>query len=92
MYPKCIPHLEKLLCTFCIQNLSAIVFLILYTKFMQKPVKMWNTFCIHLVYISWINLVQFLYTKCMQNSYEENILGFSLILFQFQLFPLLSVH
>lgn len=59
MYPKCIPHLEKLLCTFCIQNLSAIVFLILYTKFMQKPVKMWNTFCIH--------LVQFLYPKCIHS-------------------------
>ena len=79
MYPKCIPHLEKLV-------------YILYTKFMQKHVKMWNTFCIDLVYISWIHLVQFLYTKCMQNSYVENILSFSLLLFQFQFFSLLSVH
>ena len=44
MYTKCIPtkctpHFDKLLYTFCIQN-------------QKKFVEIWNTFCIHFVYIS----------------------------------------
>ena len=65
MYTKCIPHFNKRLYTFCIQILTAIVLLILYTFCIQKFVEMWDTFCIYLVYISCIHLVQFLYTNCI---------------------------
>ena len=47
MYTKYIPHFDKLLLTFCIQNLAAAVLLILYTKCIQKFAEMWDTFCIH---------------------------------------------
>ena len=63
LYTKCIPHFDKLLYTFCIQNLAAIVPLILYTKYIQTFVEICYTFCIHFVYISCMHLVQFLYTK-----------------------------
>ena len=64
---QCIPHFDKLLYTFCIQNLADIVLLILYTKCIQKLVEMWYTFCTHFAYISCIHLVQFLYTKCIHS-------------------------
>ena len=38
MYTKCIPHFNKLLYTFCVQNLVSIVLLILYTKCMYTKV------------------------------------------------------
>ena len=41
MYTKCIPHFNKLLYTFCIQNLAGIVLLILYTECIQRFVEMW---------------------------------------------------
>ena len=64
---KCISCFDKLLYTFCIQNLVGIVLLILYTKCKQKLVEMRYTFCIHFVYISCIHFVQFLHTKCIHN-------------------------
>ena len=70
LYKKCIPHFDKLFYTFCIQNLAAVVLLILYTKYIKKFVEMWDTFCIYFVYFLYIfciYLVQFLYTKCIQS-------------------------
>ena len=52
---KCTPHFNKLLYTFCIQNLADIDLWILYTKCIQKLVK------------CGIHLVQFLYTKCIHS-------------------------
>ena len=52
MYIKCIPHFNKLLYTFSIQNLAVIVLLILYPKCIQKFDKMRDTFCLNFVYIS----------------------------------------
>ena len=42
IYTKYISHFNKL----SLQNLAGIVFLILYTKCIQKFVEMWYTFCI----------------------------------------------
>ena len=71
LYTKCISHFKNSLYTFCMQNLAGVVLLILYTKCIQKFVEIWYTFlytfCIHFVYISCINLVQFLYTKCIHS-------------------------
>ena len=67
MYTKCIPHFDKLLYTLCIQNLTAIVRIILYTKCILKFVEMWNTFCIYIPCISCIHLAQFLYIKCIHD-------------------------
>ena len=66
LYTKCISYFEKLLYTFCIQNLAGMVLLILYTKCIQKLVEMWYTFCIHFVYISCIHLLKFLYKMFRQ--------------------------
>ena len=81
LYTKCIhniciqnvSHISTNFCTytFCIQNLAGIALLIFYTKYIQKFVEMWYTFCIHFVYILYTSivyilyLVQFLYTKCI---------------------------
>ena len=47
--------------TFCRSEL-------MYTKCMQKFVEMWDTFCIHFVYIRCIHqLYNFLYTKCIHD-------------------------
>ena len=69
MYTFC-KLFNKLLYTFCIQNLAAIVLLIWHTKCIQKFVEMRDTFCIHLVNTSCIHLVQFLYTKYIITSLE----------------------
>ena len=73
MYTKRIPHFDKLFYKFCIPNLAAIVLLILYTKYVQKFFKIWDTLWMHFVYIVYtsvyIHLVQFLYTKCIHNFY-----------------------
>ena len=63
LYTKCIPHFDKLLSTFCIQNLAGIVLLTLYTKCLQKFVEMWHTFCIHQLYTSCTVLVYKMYTQ-----------------------------
>ena len=63
MHTKCIPHFDKLFYTFCIQNLAAIVLLILYKKYKQKFVEMWDLFCIHQLYTSCTNLVHKMYTR-----------------------------
>ena len=57
MYTKCIPHFDKLLYTFNIQNQKNYGSLILYTKCMQKFVKMWDTICIHTfcIHFAYIN-------------------------------------
>ena len=59
MYTKCTPHLDKLLYTFCMQNVAAIVLFIFYIKCIKKFVGMWYTFCKH--------LAQFFYTKCIRS-------------------------
>ena len=51
MYTKCIPHFDKLLYKFCIQNSAAIVLSILYTKCLQKSVEIWDILWIHFGYI-----------------------------------------
>ena len=71
MYTKCIPHFGKLLYIFCIQSLAATVLLTLYTTRIQTLVNMWDTCYIHFVYISCMHLVQFLYTKCIDNFCME---------------------
>ena len=57
-----IPHFNKLLYTFCIQNLAGVVLLILYTKCIQKLVEIWYTFCIHQLYTSCTSFVYKMYT------------------------------
>ena len=69
MYTKCISHFNKLLYTFCIQNLADIVLFILYTKCIQKLVKMWYAFCIHFVYILYTSVVYILYNFHIQIVY-----------------------
>ena len=76
MYIKCIPNFDKLLYTFCIQNLAVIVALILYTKCIQKIVVLilytkciqkfverWYTFCIHQLHTSCTIFVYKMYTR-----------------------------
>ena len=67
LFIKCIPRFDKLLYTFCIQNLAGVVLLILYTKCMRRFVEIWYTFYIHFVYIGCIHLLQFVYTKCIRS-------------------------
>ena len=67
MYTKCIPHFDKLLYTFGIEILTAIVLLILCTKCIQKFVKMWDAFYTYLVYILYMSVVYILYNFCIQN-------------------------
>ena len=74
LYTKCTPHFDKLLCTFCIQTLAAIVLSILCRKCIQKFVEIWYSYWIHFVYISCIHLVQFLYTKCIHSFHMRKIL------------------
>ena len=69
MHRKCIPHFDKLLHTFCIQNLATILLLILYKKSIHKFIEMLNTFCIHLVYILYTSVVYILYNFYIQNVY-----------------------
>ena len=65
---KCIQNVSHISTNFCcIQNLAAIVLLILWTKCIQKFAEMWGTFCIHFIYINCIHLEQFLYTKCLHD-------------------------
>ena len=57
MYTKYIPHFDKFLETFCIQNLAGIVLLILYIACIQRFDEMWYmyilyTFCVHQLYTS----------------------------------------
>ena len=73
LYTKCIPHFDRLLYTFCMQNLAAIVLLILYTKCIQKLVEMWYTFCIHFVYILYTSVVYILHNFCIQNVYTVSV-------------------
>ena len=73
LYTKCIAHCDKLLYTFCIQNLAGIVLLILYTKCIRKLVKMWYTFCTHSVYILYTSVVYILYNFCIQNVYTVSV-------------------
>ena len=71
LYTKCIhniciqnvSHISTNFCTytFCIQNLAGIALLIFYTKYIQKFVEMWYTFCIHFVYILYTSVVYILY-------------------------------
>ena len=75
MYTKCIPHFDKLLCTFCLQNLAAIVVLVLYTKCIQIFVKMWDTFCIHLVYILYTSCKNFVYKMYTQFLCRRSLQG-----------------
>ena len=72
MYKKCIPHFDKHLYTFCIlykiKKTMAPKFCI------QKFVEMWDTFCIHFVYINSdlqkMYTIKIMYhTICIQNSY-----------------------
>ena len=76
LYTKCIPHFDKLLYTFFIQNLADIVLWILYTKcsytkacrnVVASYLYILYTFCIHFVDIICIHLKQFLYTKCIHS-------------------------
>ena len=69
MHTKCIPHFNKRLYTFYIKKLAAKDILVLYSKCIQKFVKMWDTFCIHFVYISCIHLVQLLFAKCIYTQF-----------------------
>ena len=64
---------DKLLYTFCIQNLAGIVLLILHTKHIQKFVKMWYTFCIHFAYIFYTSVVYILCNFCIQNVYKVSV-------------------
>ena len=68
-YTECIPHFDKLLYTFCIQNLAGIVVLILYIKCIQKFSKM----CIHFVYILCTSVVYILYNFSIQNLYKVSM-------------------
>ena len=58
-------HISTNFCTytFCIQNLAVIDLLVLYTKCIQRFVKMWDKFCIHFVNIHCIHVAQ----SCIQN-------------------------
>ena len=56
-----------------IQILTAIVLLILHTKCIQKFVKMWDTFWIHLVYILYTSIVYILYNFCIQNVHTISV-------------------
>ena len=77
MYTKYIPLFDKLLFTFCIQNLAAAVLLILYTKCIQKFAEMRDTFCIHLVYILYTLIVYILYNFGIQNVYMISVYSIS---------------
>ena len=60
---KCIPHLGKLLCTFCIQNLAGRV---LVYELLSK--------CgIHFVYILYTSVVYFSYNFYTQNVYAVSV-------------------
>ena len=65
LYTKCIPHFDKLLYTFCMQNLAAIFLLIFYTKCVQNFVEIWYTFCIHQFYTSCTICAYKMYTVCI---------------------------
>ena len=54
-------------CIFFVYNFQLPQFLILHTKYIQKFVELWmNTFCIHFIYIS---CIQILFNFCIQNVY-----------------------
>ena len=48
MYTKCIPHSDKLLHIFCLQNQKNYASKILHTKCIQKFVEVWDAFCIQM--------------------------------------------
>ena len=73
LYIKCIPRFDKLLYTFCIQNLAGVVLLILHTKCIQGFVEIWHTFCIHFVYILYTSVVFIFYNLCIQNVYTVSV-------------------
>ena len=66
-----IPHFNKLLYTFCVQNLAGIVFFLfcIQNVAMQKFVKMRYTLCIHFAYILYASVVYLLCNFCIQNVY-----------------------
>ena len=70
LYIKCIPHFDKLLYTFFIQNLAGRVLLILYAKCIQKLVEMW---CTYFIYILDTSVVHILYNFCIQNVYTVSV-------------------
>ena len=65
---KCIPHIDKILYAFCIQNLVAIFLLFLYTKCIAAKVcqnveYILHTFCIHKLYACCTIFVYKMYTR-----------------------------
>ena len=85
MYQKCILHFDKLLYTFCTQNLAGIVFLILYTKCIQKAFdfvyKMYTKIFRNVVYILYAFFIPQLYASCtifVYKMYSQFACGFYL--------------
>ena len=81
MYTKCIPLFDKLLYTFCIKHLAAIVLLTLYTKCIQKFVEMGDTFCIHQFYTSCTIFVYQIYTRFPCGLWSEDTVMLSIFEF-----------
>ena len=70
LYTQCIPHFNKLLYTFQVQNLASIVLLILYTKCIYTKV------CRNVVYI----LYNQLYRSCTIFLYTQFLCGIEILL------------
>ena len=68
-----VSHISTNFCIHFIQNLAAIVLLILYRKCIQKFVEMWYTFCIHFIYILHTSVVYILHYFCIQNVYTVSV-------------------
>ena len=68
MHAKCIPHFDKLLYTFCIQNLTGIALLIFVYK-------MYTKVCRNVVHILYTPVVYILYKFCIQNVYTVSMWG-----------------